>query len=124
MWYIKLCHVTIAADYILLLRTTIVVCHTGYVVKQQLGKLFLDLCLLGLTPCTCPASLASLVVRAPVAFLSSSCQPISCLSIALKDLDRSLAVKASPEISKHEVCQHKDKLISTIVQRHTALLYA
>ena len=43
MWYIKLCHVTIAADYILLLRTTIVVCHTGYVVKQQLSKLFLDL---------------------------------------------------------------------------------
>ena len=60
-----------------------------------------------LTPCTSPASLASLVVSAPVEFLSSSCQPISCLSMALKDFERSLAVKASPATPKHTTWQHK-----------------
>ena len=64
--------------------------------------------------------MASLVVSAPVEFLSSSCQPISCLSMALKDFERSLAVKASPEIAKHTTWQHKDELLIYVHVLHYA----
>lgn len=53
-----------------------------------------------LTPWTCEASVASLVVKAPGLFCRSSNQPMSCPSMALKPNFLSRLVSSSPDLAK------------------------
>lgn len=62
-------------------------------------------CIEKLTPWTCWASVDSVVVRAPVEFLSSSNQPWFCRRIALNVRDRSWKVRFSPAVAKHVICK-------------------
>ena len=54
-----------------------------------------------LTPFAQLASLASLTVRAPVEFFLFSNQAISCLSMALKVMERRVYISRSPDRVKH-----------------------
>lgn len=54
----------------------------------------------GLTPWTCEASVASLVVKAPGLFFRSSNQPMSCPSIAWKPIFLKRLVSSSPDLAK------------------------
>ena len=67
-------------------------------------------------PCTLDASSANLVVRAPLELRSSSNHPISCRSMALKERERSLAVRVSPDMLKH-IC-YVSKSVGGVASHH------